>query len=229
MVKQKKEENLEDIIEKLYFFLKYKLHFDDFQASTVIISLCLFPISLLLGFNGTSGLYAFKVLFYLLILLDFCCIVYSVLKIRNIKKNRTKSKSINIKDINTIRSIEEVDLLSGIEFEFFIEKIFKDRGYKTTITKASHDGGADVLAEKGNDLICIQAKRKSKNINKYPVFDAYHAQKPFNANKACIATNRELTEQAKNFAHYLDVEILDRYKIMAILRKRNNSKSVRNK
>lgn len=225
MAKKKEEKDLGDILEEFYFFMKYKLHFDDFQASSVLISITLLPISWLLGFRGTPGSVStgFIMVFFTIIAIDIACIIYSIFKIKKNKEARSKSKSIVFKDISSIKTIEEVDLLSGIEFEKFVEKIYKDKGYKTSITKASYDGGADILAEKGSDLICIQAKRRSKSINKYPVFDAFHAQKPYSANKACIATNRELTEQAKNFAHDLDVEIIDRYKIMAILRKRNNA------
>jgi len=222
MSKKKKETGFDEIIEYLYLFLRHKLHFDDFQASTLIVSIIFLPITYFLGF-GTSSMASFTIVFYLTLLIDFSCVVYSVIKFKN-RKNLIKKSEIEIKNderiINKITSIEEVNELSGIQFEKFIEKIFKDKGYKTTLTKASYDAGIDIVAEKGTEAIGIQAKKRSKSVNRYAVFDAHYGLKRYNCTKACVATNSVLTEQARNFALENNVDIMDKFVILSILRKK---------
>ncbi len=47
------------------------------------------------------------------------------------------------------KSIFDVDLMSGLEFEQFVAELFERKGYKAEVTKASGDQGIDVIAEKG--------------------------------------------------------------------------------
>lgn len=214
---KKQDKSFDQLIEEFYRFLKYKLNFDDFQAFTSIISLFLLPISFLLGIYPIYNV-IYVVIFIGVIGLDIGLIVYSILKLKRNKRSEKKEQKINIVQIAKIHNIDVVDQLSGVDFERFIEKIYKDKGYKTEITKASHDGGADIIAEKGRDSICIQAKRRKKPIRKQAVYEAYFARKKYSVNRACIATNNVLTEQALNFANDYNIEVIDRYKILAIMR-----------
>ena len=217
MAKRKKEKGFNEIIEESFFFLKYKLGLSNFQATTVIISVILLPFSIILGF-GENRLLSFTILFFAVIVLDLVCISYSIHVLVKNKKATENSKGLEQQKIYNITQIEEADILSGLDFERLVERIFIEKGYKTEITKMSFDGGADIIAEKGQDSICIQAKRRARAINKQAVYEAYFAQKRYSVKRACIATNNTLTEQAMNFAKDYNVEILDRYKLKAILR-----------
>ncbi len=217
MSKKEVEKGLDDVARDIYYFLKIKLKFDDFQAYSVTFSIFAFPLSLLLGFKGDSFIY-FEYLLYFTILLVIVVIVYSVKKQKvrkSIIKNVPLVKSV---DVNKITDIEEVDNLSGLDFEKFIGRIYKRKGYKVSYTKRSHDGGADLVVEKGQDSMCVQAKRRSKSVSKQAVYQAYFARKKYSVNRACIATNNELTDQAKNFANDYNIEFIDRFKIMKFLR-----------
>lgn len=50
MPNKKKELTIDDILEKIYYFLKEKLSFDDIQAITFIASIILLPFSLFFGY-----------------------------------------------------------------------------------------------------------------------------------------------------------------------------------
>lgn len=48
--------------------------------------------------------------------------------------------------------------LSGRQFEYEISKLYERLGYIATVTKASGDGGVDVILEKDNKIIAVQCK-----------------------------------------------------------------------
>jgi Holliday junction resolvase len=56
-------------------------------------------------------------------------------------------------------SLEEVDKMSGTEFEIFIGKLFAGRGFSIDQVGGSDDYGVDLLAMNGSDQIAIQCKR----------------------------------------------------------------------
>lgn len=217
MAKKRKNQDLTYYIDKLYWFLKYKLKFDDFQAITFIVTLFVLPVSIFLGFQPNSPA-TFLYMFYFNIALIISCIIYTILKIR--KRKHAVNAELQIPQVNVenIKFIDEVDMLSGLDFERFIEYIFQKKGYRTELTKQSHDKGADIIAEKGKECVIIQAKRHNKAINKQAIYEVYFARKTYQGTSACIATNNELTEQAVNVAHECGIQIIDRSKIRTFLR-----------
>ena len=89
MAKNSKEKDFDEVMKDLYYFLKFKLKFDDFQASTFIFSMFSIPLTLILGFNSDS-LVIFEVIFYFTVFLAMSCIIYSVLKFKKkIQKGKT--------------------------------------------------------------------------------------------------------------------------------------------
>ncbi len=80
----------------------------------------------------------FKGLYFLLEQL-----IVSNYKIRKAKEfedklNRTLNNHITKDDINS---------MNGIEFEFFLEELFKKAGYYVTSTKKTGDQGADLIID----------------------------------------------------------------------------------
>lgn len=219
MAKKNKEMNLEDILEKLYWILKTKLHFDDIQAATILTSVVLLPISIYLGVINSYSV--FRNVFYITLALDVLVIIYSFVKIKYFKDIRKKekqaSKEVKIKDMSVI------DTLSGFDFEKFAAEYFKLLGYKTELTQGSHDNGADILARKDNIMLCVEAKRRSKKINRHVVLSVHYAMEHvYRGDKAVIFTNTELTDQARAAAKDKDVEYIDRFVIEKFLKKYSN-------
>ena len=58
----------------------------------------------------------------------------------------------------SVYSINDVDVMEGLEFENFIALLFSKMGYSAKTTKSSGDQGIDVIAERNNLIISIQAK-----------------------------------------------------------------------
>lgn len=223
MSKKKKELTIDDILEPIYYFLKNKLNFDDIQAITFISSLVLIPTSLLLGFSYTK-ISTFQIALYITLGIDLIVILYSIVKFKYFKNKRinfVKELQNNTIEIN---SMDDVDNMNSIEFEFFVRELFTKQGYKSWTTKKTHDNGADVVAEKNNERIAIQVKHSAKTINGYGVYQAERGKHNYKADRAILITNSEFTNQAKLDANRLDVKLIDEHDISLFLRKNPNIK-----
>ncbi len=54
--------------------------------------------------------------------------------------------------------------LSGLQFEKEVAKVFRDLGYMATVTKASGDGGVDIILNKDGKRIAVQCKHHAKPV-----------------------------------------------------------------
>lgn len=59
--------------------------------------------------------------------------------------------------------IHDIDTMDGRQFEHYLGLLFKSQGFKVEVTKSTGDFGADLIIEKNNRRIVVQAKRYSKN------------------------------------------------------------------
>ena len=115
-------------------------------------------------------------------------------------------------------TIEKIDTLSGRDFEELVELIFKFSGYKTKLTKASSDYGADVIATKNGVTVAVQTKLYyNHQVGNSAVQEVNSALKYYNANFACVVTNWKFSAQAKNLAKVENVVLLDRTDLINFL------------
>lgn len=130
-----------------------------------------------------------------------------------LKKKRylEKMESGNIRKKYTL---EEIDVMSGIEFENLIKEIFIFYGFETELTAKTGDQGIDLVAKKGNTTIAIQAKRYGKSVGNHAVMEAIGGKKHYNADSVIVVTNNYFTESAKTLAKENNVDLWDR-KVLA--------------
>lgn len=112
------------------------------------------------------------------------------------------------------RSLSEIDAMTGREFEEFLGELFKRHGYKTKVTSASGDYGADLILHKDGQKIVVQAKRYKNNVGIRAVQEIIPAVAYYKADVAWVVTNSYLTKQAQNLADSNDVVIIDREELM---------------
>lgn len=106
--------------------------------------------------------------------------------------------------------ISRIDKMSGIEFEEFLRKWFKKKGYKVEMTKTSNDYGADLLLYKKKELTVVQAKCYGSNIGIKAVQEVIGAMSYYDAQKGMVVTNQYFTKNAINLAQKKEIELLDR-------------------
>ena len=113
-------------------------------------------------------------------------------------------------DVESKLSIDDVDLMSGEQFEDFVVDLFKAMKYKTTHTKLSGDQGIDVIAENGNSKVAIQAKCYTGTVGNHAIMEAVAGAKHYGATKCMVVTNSTFTKSAKELAESNNVVLWDR-------------------
>jgi HJR/Mrr/RecB family endonuclease len=118
---------------------------------------------------------------------------------------------------DTLVSIDEIDKISGYEFESLLKKLFEKKGYLVTHTSLSKDQGADLILEKFGERIVVQAKNWTNNVGNSAIQEVVASIKHYDANKSIVISSSGFTSSAIDLARSNFVELWDRPKLSAIL------------
>lgn len=99
----------------------------------------------------------------------------------------------------TLENLKEID---PYEFEEFVAKVWRARGYDAEVTQGSQDRGVDVVAEKAepyNEKELIQVKRKGdgQKVGAPTVRRCSGLKNKNGVDKVLVVTSTEFTTQAK--------------------------------
>lgn len=117
----------------------------------------------------------------------------------------------NNNEIKIQYTIDDIDLMTGTEFEEFIAKLFNSMGYSSSTTKASGDQGIDVIAEKNGIKYGIQAKCYSGTVGNSAVQQATAGKLFYGCDKVIVVTNNTFTKSAIKLAEANGVVLWDRF------------------
>lgn len=119
------------------------------------------------------------------------------------------------------QTFSTLEALKPLQFETYIETLYKKIGYQTKQTKKSNDGGVDIMAKNINGEIIIQCKHREKSSGTTGVKDVrelYGVYKSMeNINKAILITNGKFTAKAKEFAQNNKVELINGSKLIGLI------------
>jgi HJR/Mrr/RecB family endonuclease len=107
-------------------------------------------------------------------------------------------------------TINDIDLMGGIEFENLISLLFSKMGYVTKVTKSSGDQGVDIIAEKNGHKIGIQAKCYAKAVNNSAIQEVVAGIRHYQLDKTIVVTNNYFTKSAQELAKINGVILWDR-------------------
>ncbi len=140
-------------------------------------------------------------------------VIPNVNQIMGIKKynNFVNRLSTSTTSSQTKYTINDVDLMNGVEFEKFIAELFSKMGYESEITKASGDQGIDVIASKNGSSIGIQAKCYSSSVGNGAIQEAVAGKNHYRLDKAIVVTNNFFTEPAQQLAQSNSIILWDRH------------------
>lgn len=122
--------------------------------------------------------------------------------------------------------INDVDKMTGVQFEEFLKALYKRRGYVVKGTPVSGDFGADLLLEKENVRIVVQAKRYKSNVGIKAVQEVMSAKTYYNAQQAWVVTNSQYTDAAKKLALKCDVRMIARNELIELMLQQSKKRSV---
>lgn len=145
-------------------------------------------------------------------------IINKLNKINEEKKFAAYEKSLL--DIDSTKlTINDIDKLSGNQFERYAKLLFEKMGYETRLTKNSGDQGADIILKKFGQLKVVQTKRYSNKISNKAIQEAVASIKYYNANSGMVLTNNEFTTSAIKLASANEIELIDRHKLTKLISK----------
>ena len=111
-------------------------------------------------------------------------------------------------------NLDEIDMMSGYEFENFLKKLFTCMGYTVEKTKMSGDQGADLIISKRGKRIVVQAKRYKGKVGNKAIQETVAAVNYYKADKGMVITNSYFTQAAVRLAKANNIELVDRDKLL---------------
>lgn len=106
--------------------------------------------------------------------------------------------------------IEDIDEMSGDEFEQAVCRLFCKMGYSAYVTKQSGDQGVDVVAERGSVRIGIQTKRYGYPVGNSAVQETIAGRAFYGCTGSMVITNSTFTKSAIELARVNSVVLWDR-------------------
>ena len=117
---------------------------------------------------------------------------------------------------------ENIDTMSGIEFEQYCVRLLIANGFtNVSTTSASNDQGVDILAEKEHVKYAIQCKCYSSQLGNTPIQEVNAGKQFYKANVAVVMTNSSFTSGGKDAATATGVVLWDRDIILQMAEKLN--------
>ncbi|ULO10416.1 restriction endonuclease [Paenibacillus sp. 19GGS1-52] len=113
--------------------------------------------------------------------------------------------------------ISDIDKMEGIQFEQYLGYLFRGQGYKTEVTKAAGDYGADLILQKDGKKIVVQAKRYSKNVGIKAVQEAQASIAHYGAVEAWVVSNSDYTTAAYELAKSNRVKLINRETLIEMI------------
>ena len=95
--------------------------------------------------------------------------------------------------------------MSPRDFEFFVGDIFKKLGFSVKVTKATRDGGQDIIATKAEPIpftLIVECKHwgEKHKVDVSVVRSIYGVQTAMQANQSIVVTSSKFTKDARKFA-----------------------------
>ncbi len=123
----------------------------------------------------------------------------------------------------TTYDLTQLDNTTGREFEIFLLNLFEKLGYSATVTNRSKDYGCDMMLQRGDYRIAVQAKRSESELNFTSVQRVLGSLKKYNAQISIVVTNNKFISSAKQLAKIKDVVLIDRKKLLDLIELSNLS------
>ena len=106
--------------------------------------------------------------------------------------------------------IANIDSMTGIDFERYLQKLLTTQGYSVSMTQASGDLGVDLVALRSGDKIAIQVKRYNTKVSRRAISDAVAGMQHYRCTKAMVITNNYFTPGAVTLARSTGCMLVDR-------------------
>ena len=106
--------------------------------------------------------------------------------------------------------IANIDAMSGVEFEQYLQRLLNHRGFSVSMTQATGDLGVDLIVSLRADKFAVQVKRSRSKISRRAVSDAVAGIQHYRCNRAMVITNNYFTRGAITLARSTNCTLVNR-------------------
>lgn len=112
--------------------------------------------------------------------------------------------------------IDEIDRMTGREFENQIQVLLNDMGYQgVKLTSETKDFGADLIVDKSGTRIAVQAKRWNSRVGVKAIQEVSAATQFYDCDRGLVITNNFFTRPAQQLAQRCpNIELWDRERLV---------------
>jgi len=116
-----------------------------------------------------------------------------------------------------LASLNEVDAMSGVEFEQYIAKLLRRNGFSNVSLTEKYDMGVDVVAEKNGERWGIQTKRYNDLVKASAVRQVIAGLNSYNCTRAMVMTNSSFSNYAIKLARSNHCILIDRMELAKLI------------
>lgn len=115
--------------------------------------------------------------------------------------------------------IEDIDKMTGVQFENRLQSLFASMGYLVQGTPASGDQGLDLILKRDGKTIGVQAKRyaQDQTVGNAAVQEVIAGKIYYDCDEGWVVTNCKFTESARALAKKADIRLIDRDQLIKLL------------
>jgi restriction system protein len=106
-----------------------------------------------------------------------------------------------------------VDMLSGREFEKYVAARIRNMGWTVSATPPTGDFGFDLIAERNDECVAIQCKRRAKPVGVSAVQQVVAGALHHRCTSSAVVSNQEFTAAAKQLASTHACHLVGRSKL----------------
>lgn len=106
--------------------------------------------------------------------------------------------------------LANVDTMNGFEFERYVARLLKNKGYTGIKLTERYDLGVDIIAVKGGVTWGIQVKRYSGNVKALAVRQVVTALNSYKCQRAMVVSNSFYSQPAQKLAASNNCVLVDR-------------------
>jgi tetratricopeptide (TPR) repeat protein len=121
--------------------------------------------------------------------------------------------------LKTGRKQPLLDRMTGTDFVNFLADFFENKGYHVRKNPPTHDFGADLIVDRFEETIAVQAKCRKQTVGITAVQEVHGARDYYPTRRAMVISVGGFTNPAVKLANRLGVELWDRKRLLDEIKK----------
>lgn len=109
-------------------------------------------------------------------------------------------------------------VMTGEDYEFYIQKMIEDEGFSVKRTPITGDQGVDLIVQTQNGKVAIQCKYYSSKVGNKAVQEVNAGKDFYDCLYAAVVSNASYTVHARRLAHTLGVRLCNEDSLISVLK-----------